>query len=60
MTRHVLFIHGAEEGAHEADAKLAASLQAALGTDYDVINPEMPNQDAPEYEAWKIQISNEL
>jgi predicted alpha/beta hydrolase family esterase len=58
--KHVLFIQGGGEGAHEADAKLAASLQAELGTGYEVRFPKMPNEDAPEYPDWVRSISEEL
>ncbi len=56
----VLFVHGAGEGAHEADQELAASLQNALGSGYEVRSPKMPNEDSPEVEAWKDRISEEL
>ena len=56
----VLFVHGAGEGAHEADQELAASLQNALGSGYGVRSPEMPNEDSPEVGAWKDRISEEL
>jgi uncharacterized protein len=60
MTQQILFIHGAGEGAYEADNKLATSLQSALGTDYRVITPQMPSENAPEYARWKAQIAKEL
>jgi uncharacterized protein len=60
MTKQVLFIHGAGRGAHDADTKLANSLQSALGPDYTVINPPMPHEGAPEYATWRAQISKEL
>lgn len=60
MTKEVLFIQGGGEGAYVEDGKLAASLQAALGSDYRVRYPQMPNEDAPEYPAWKAQILAEL
>src|SRR4028119_884465 len=56
----VLFVHGAGEGAHEADQELAASLQNALGSGYEVRSPKMPNENSPEVEAWKEGISEEL
>jgi predicted alpha/beta hydrolase family esterase len=56
----VLFIHGGGEGAYEEDRKLAASLQDALGTAYDVISPKMPDEDRPVYQAWKERIAEEL
>lgn len=60
MKKHVLFIQGGGEGAYEEDAKLAASLQDALGIEYNVIYPKMPNEENPEDEAWITQNSNEL
>ncbi len=60
MKRQVLFIHGGGEGAHEEDKKMAASLQDALGAAYDVRAPKMPDEDSPEYEAWKARISEEV
>ncbi len=60
MKRQVLFVHGAGEGAHEEDEKLAASLRHALGSEYDVRSPQMPDEDDPEVGAWKEKISGEL
>lgn len=60
MKRHVLFVHGGGEGAHEADERLAASLREALGSEYEVRSPKMPDEDRPEYDAWKEKISGEL
>jgi predicted alpha/beta hydrolase family esterase len=60
LKRHVLFVHGGGEGAHEADEKLAVSLRDALGGGYDVRSPKMPNEGSPEVEAWKDRISEEL
>ena len=60
LKRHVLFVHGGGEGAHEADEKLAASLRDALGSEYDVRSPKMPDEDRPEYEPWKDEIAREL
>ena len=60
MKRRVLFVHGAGQGAHEADKKLAASLEDALGSGYEVRAPKMPDEDSPEIEAWKDRISEEL
>jgi predicted alpha/beta hydrolase family esterase len=58
--RRVLFVHGGGKGAHEADQELAASLQNALGAGYEVLSPKMPNEDSPEYGAWRDRISEEL
>jgi uncharacterized protein len=60
LKRHVLFVHGAGEGAHEEDEKMAASLREELGTPYEVRCPKMPDEDRPEYQAWKEKISEEL
>jgi len=60
MNRQVLFIQGAGEGAYEEDEKLAASLQDALGTEYQVSYPRMPDEENPQDEEWMTQISKEL
>jgi hypothetical protein len=56
----MLFVHGGGEGAHEADQELAARLQDALGAGYEVQFPKMPNEDSPQYGAWKDRISEEI
>ena len=55
MPRHVLFIQGAGAGAYEADRLLADSLQRALGAEYDVQYPAMPDENDPEYTVWKAE-----
>lgn len=60
MTTSVLFIQGAGEGTYAADQKLADSLRTALGADFDVLYPRMPDEDSPRYEAWKSRILREL
>jgi predicted alpha/beta hydrolase family esterase len=60
MEKHVLFIHGAGEGAYEADKQLAASLQHALGPEYEVHCPAMPDEENAPYEQWKHQIEQEI
>lgn len=60
MTHPVLFIQGGAEGAYRADAELAERLGRALGTEYVVHYPEMPNEDDPDYFAWKERILSEL
>ena len=60
MKKLVLFVHGGGEGAYEEDRKMAASLRYELGDAYDVRSPRMPDEDSPEYEAWKARVSNEL
>jgi predicted alpha/beta hydrolase family esterase len=60
MKKHVLFIHGAGDGAFEEDRLLAASLQNALGFAYDVHYPKMPEEDSATYADWKVPIDREL
>ena len=60
MEKTVLFIHGVGEGAYEEDGRLAASLQNALGSAYEVRYPKMVNEESPEYADWKAQIAAEL
>lgn len=53
MTKQVLFVHGGGGGAYEADAKLAESLQEALGQNYVVRYPQMPDEEDIDYPTWK-------
>jgi pimeloyl-ACP methyl ester carboxylesterase len=56
----VLFIQGGGEGAHQVDDLLAASLQKALGSEYDVRYPRMPGESDPDMQTWKAKIAREL
>ncbi|HLV99273.1 MAG TPA: alpha/beta fold hydrolase [Ktedonobacterales bacterium] len=60
MGKEVIFIQGGGEGAYEMDRKLVASLQQALGADYQVHYPRMPNEGAPDYTLWKGPIHSML
>jgi predicted alpha/beta hydrolase family esterase len=60
MARQVLFIQGGGEGAHAADARLAESLRQALGSDYEVRFPTIPDEASPTYAAWKATLKHEL
>src|SRR5690242_736230 len=60
MKQQILFIHGAGRGAHDLDGKLAASLQRALGDDYQVNNPPMPSEGAPQFTLWKAEIARQI
>jgi len=60
VKKHVLFIHGAGEGAFEEDGLLVASLQNAVGPAYDVHYPKMPEEDSATYADWKAPIEREL
>lgn len=56
----MLFIQGAGEGAYHEDKKLADSLRQALGSQYDVRYPEMPDESNAPYEQWKQRVETEL
>lgn len=56
----ILFIHGAGGGAYAEDEKLVQSLRESLDNTYEIIYPEMPQPDAPDYEPWKSAILDEL
>ena len=60
MKQDVIFIQGGGEGAHEADGILAASLQNALGPEYRVRYPRMPDEADPRMRAWKAHIATQL
>lgn len=60
MVKQVLFIQGAGAGAYDADKRLADSLQQALGSDYDVRYPLMPDEDNAPYAEWQQQVETEL
>ncbi|HMF73654.1 MAG TPA: alpha/beta fold hydrolase [Flavitalea sp.] len=59
MRKQLLFLQGGGNGGYEADAKLVASLQKALGKDYEVSYPRMPTDDAPDF-GWLQQIGKEI
>lgn len=56
----ILFIQGGGEGAHDVDALLVASLQRALGADYEVRYPRMAGESEPDIQIWKAHIATEL
>lgn len=60
MTKSVLFIHGAGGGAYDEDKALAASLQSALGAEYHVQCPQMPDEENSPYDPWKAEIEAQL
>ncbi len=60
MKGQLLFVHGGGEGAYEEDRKMAASLRDALGSGYEVRCPKMPEEDSPQYTAWRDRIASEL
>jgi predicted alpha/beta hydrolase family esterase len=60
VKQQILFLQGGGAGAHQADAKLVASLRRPLGTSYDVRFPKMPAEDDPDYQRWKPRLTKEL
>jgi len=60
MRKDVLFIQGGGEKGYEVDAKLAASLQQALGEVYNVYYPPMQTNEVEVDFGWPEQIGKEL
>lgn len=61
MKKQVLFIHSAgAQGNHRGSSDLAAYLNNALGDEYQLLNPKMPNPENPEYTLWKAQLDKEF
>jgi predicted alpha/beta hydrolase family esterase len=60
MRKQVLFIQGGGNGGYEADAKLVASLQKALGKDYELNYPRMQTDEAAPDFGWLKQIGKEI
>lgn len=60
MTKQILFIHGAGEGAHQEDQALVDNLQEGLGSGYDVHYPKMSQEGTPKYLLWQEQLTKEL
>ena len=56
----VLFIQGGGKHAHSVDKPLASSLKQALGANFEVRFPLMPDEAHPNAQAWKLKISQEL
>ncbi|QIP13070.1 hypothetical protein G8759_10735 [Spirosoma aureum] len=60
MRKQVLFIQGGGENGYEADDKLVASLQNALGTNYEISYPRLQTDEAAPDFGWIKQIGNEI
>src|SRR5215470_17702813 len=61
MRKHILFIQGAgNKHAPLGSGKLIAYLQEQLGSNYEVLAPDMPDPEHPRYLAWRNQIEQEL
>lgn len=56
MSKRVLFVHGAGEGAYEEDEPLAASLRYHLGADYEVHLLRMPTSYEATFAEWVAPI----
>ena len=54
----IVFIQGGGDGAYDADARLARSLQLELGDDFSVDFPRMPEEDDPDYYRWRPAIGD--
>ncbi|QBD77663.1 alpha/beta fold hydrolase [Ktedonosporobacter rubrisoli] len=61
MSKQILFIHGSGNQ-HDpfGSGKLVAFLRQQLGSDYQVLAPDMPDADNPRYLPWRDQIEQEL
>ncbi|MFM1652498.1 alpha/beta fold hydrolase [Brevibacillus sp. B_LB10_24] len=61
MKKRVVFIHSAgPQGHRQGSSDLIAYLHSALGPDYEVLHPQMPNPEKPEYVLWKRQLDQEF
>ncbi|WP_100013138.1 alpha/beta hydrolase [Lentibacillus sediminis] len=61
MKKHVLFIHSAgSQELHQGSSDLKAYLKEALGNEYNLIDPKMPDPENPKYTLWKAQLEKEF
>ena len=60
MVKQILFIQGGGNEGYEVDTKLVASLQKALGKDYEINYPQMQSDDAAPDFGWPKQIGKEI
>lgn len=61
MKQQVFFLHSAgAQGKHEGSDDFVSWLKSTLGSDYEVINPIMPNPEDPDYEPWKQALKKHL
>ena len=61
MKRQVLFVQGGGERTYDDwDGKLVESLSAALGPQYEIRYPRMPNEGDPSYAKWKATLEKEF
>jgi len=60
MNNRILFIQGGGDEGYEADKKLVASLQTALGETYEVHYPQMLSDETLTDFGWLHQIGKEI
>ncbi|MRG45294.1 DUF1749 domain-containing protein [Chitinophaga sp. SYP-B3965] len=53
MKKQVLFIQGGGDNGYEADAKLVASLKAALGNSYEISYPQLERDESDMEFGWQ-------
>ncbi|WP_276485527.1 alpha/beta fold hydrolase [Paraflavitalea pollutisoli] len=56
MQQQVLFIQGGGDDGFHADQPMVRALQAALGTDYEIVYPELKSDDQRSDFGWPRQI----
>ncbi|HEX2911957.1 MAG TPA: alpha/beta fold hydrolase [Chloroflexia bacterium] len=61
MKKQCLFIHSAgPQGPHEGSDDFITFLQKAVGTDYDLLCPKMPDPGQPNYAAWRNEVARAI
>lgn len=61
MKKEVLFIHSAgPQGHHEGSDFLVTHLRKALGEEYEIHFPKMPDPENPHYKLWSKKLKKEL
>lgn len=61
MKKEVLFVHCAgPQGHHEGSDFLITHLRKALGDDYEIHSPIMPDPENPHYTLWSRRLKKEL
>lgn len=60
MNKSVLIIQGGGTGTYDADRALADSVGRALGAGWEVLYPQMPDEENCPYPAWQAEIDARL
>jgi hypothetical protein len=60
MKQQILFIQGGGDGGYDFDKALVASLQKALGDNYDIKYPEIKSDESASDFGWNKQIGAEI